>query len=115
MKQIAIISADESLRRIFAVALESADEPMSVSEFDSCCEAFCARGFDVVILLGVSSLLSGRFSLDMLERRDDAHPKVYVISWQHGEQTVMSLLECGVAQYMTFPLNISRLLLKIIG
>ncbi len=115
MKQIAIISADESLRRIFAVALESADEQMSVWEFDIFGEAMLERCYDVVIVLGVSPLLSGRFSLDKVGRRADIRPKVYVISWQHGEQTVMGLLECGVAQYMTFPLNINRLLLKIMG
>lgn len=115
MKQIAIISSDESLRRIFAIALETADGEMQISEFDSYGGTFTDGEYDVVILLGAAQVVSGRFPIDEIGRRATSRPKVYVISWQHGEQTVLGILECGVNQYMTFPLNINRLLLKIIG
>ena len=38
---------------------------------------------------------------------------VYVVAWQHSEQTVLSLLENGVDQYMTFPVNLQRLRGKV--
>lgn len=34
---------------------------------------------------------------------------VYVVSWLQSEQAVLSLLECGVDQYMAFPLSLQRL------
>ena len=40
-------------------------------------------------------------------------PLVYVVAWQQAEQTVLSLLECGVDQYMTFPVSLQRLRTKI--
>ena len=40
-------------------------------------------------------------------------PVVYVVAWQHSEQTVLSLLENGADQYMTFPVNLQRLRGKV--
>ena len=36
------------------------------------------------------------------------------IAWHQSDETVLSLIECGVDQYMTFPLNPARLRSKII-
>ena len=36
-------------------------------------------------------------------------PLFYVVSWLQSEQAVLSLLECGVDQYMAFPLSLQRL------
>ena len=68
---------------------------------------------DVVIVLAVAPFMDGsefirRIRFDMRRR-----PAVYVVSWQQSEQTVLSLLDCGVDQYMTFPLCMSRLRRKI--
>jgi DNA-binding response OmpR family regulator len=38
-----------------------------------------------------------------------------VIAWQQAEQTVLSLLEEGVDQYMTFPICVNRLRSKILS
>ena len=47
------------------------------------------------------------------------HPQTegveYVVSWQQSEQTVLSLLECGVNQYLTFPVSLQRLRAKVAG
>lgn len=39
--------------------------------------------------------------------------RIYVLSWLHDEQNVLSLLESGVDQYFTLPVNIPRLCSKI--
>ena len=68
---------------------------------------------DVVIVLSVAPFMDGsefirRICFDMRQR-----PAIYVVSWQQSEQTVLSLLDCGVDQYITFPLCMSRLQRKI--
>ena len=40
-------------------------------------------------------------------------PLVYVVAWQQAEQSVLSLLECGVDQYLTFPVSLQRLRMKV--
>ena len=40
-------------------------------------------------------------------------PLVYVVAWQQAEQSVLSLLECGVDQYLTFPVSLQRLRTKV--
>lgn len=40
-------------------------------------------------------------------------PVVYVVAWQQSEQAVLSLLENGVDQYMTFPVSLQRLRGKV--
>lgn len=46
-------------------------------------------------------------------RRSNRRPRIYVLSWLHDEQNVLSLLESGVDQYFTLPVNIPRLCSKI--
>jgi DNA-binding response OmpR family regulator len=36
-----------------------------------------------------------------------------VVSWQQAENVVLSLLECGVDQYFTFPICMGRLRNKV--
>lgn len=68
---------------------------------------------DAVVVLGSAGFASGRLSVDMLRPRGERRPEIYVVSWQHNEHTVLSLIECGVDQYMTFPLNLRRLRVKV--
>ncbi len=113
MKSIAVISADELLRRVVAIAVECARRDVDVVEADAIDDELLRCGYDAVVILGAAPIVSGRLSLGGSEILDAGRTKLYVISWQHGENTVMGLLECGVSQYMTFPLNIDRLIVKI--
>lgn len=71
--------------------------------------------YALVIVLGAAHFLNGSAWLERLRPSALHHPEIYVLSWQHTEQTVLSLMECGVDQYMTFPLNPVRLRAKVIG
>ncbi|MBR5850116.1 MAG: DNA-binding response regulator [Alistipes sp.] len=71
--------------------------------------------FDLVIVVGVGYLLSGDAFFRRVRPRPMRRPEIYLITHQQSEQTVMGLLECGVDQYMTFPLNLARLRAKVIG
>lgn len=71
--------------------------------------------FDLVIVVGTGYLLSGEAFFRRVRPRPLHRPQIYVVARCEAEQTVMGLLECGVDQYMTFPLNPSRLRAKVIG
>lgn len=56
---------------------------------------------------------SGRDVVRILRPPGLRKPLVYVVAWQQAEQSVLSLLECGVDQYLTFPVSLQRLRMKV--
>lgn len=64
---------------------------------------------DLVIILSIRPFIDGSELIRRIRLSDKRYPPIYVISWQQSEQIVLSLLECGVDQYMTFPICMSRL------
>lgn len=124
MKRIAVISSDKVLGRTVVVALRcsaarSAAGMRRVEVVTLAPAALCGEAIDTcdtVVVLGSAGFLSGRLSAEVLRRRKKrARPQIFVISWQHSEQTVLGLIECGVDQYMTFPLSLRRLCVKLLG
>lgn len=74
----------------------------------------CRRGeFDLVIMLDIAPFFNGSKPIATLRPRLMRRPELLVFSWQHSERVVLSLLECGVSQYVTFPINIRRIRGKI--
>lgn len=72
-----------------------------------------SRSYEVVIIVGVGLLRRGEGWLLRLRPYRLRPPEIYLVAWQHGEQTVLGMLECGVDQYMTLPLNPGRLRAKV--
>lgn len=70
---------------------------------------------DSVVILGAAGFLAGRLSAAAMRGRNMRRPEIFVVSWQHGEQTVLGLIESGVDQYMTFPLSLRRLCIKLLN
>ncbi|MBR3703289.1 MAG: response regulator transcription factor [Alistipes sp.] len=66
----------------------------------------------LVIILCCAALINGSELIQLLRSTSQHHPAIYVISWQQSEQMVLSLLEMGIDQYMTFPLCLQRLAAK---
>lgn len=64
---------------------------------------------DLVIILAIRPFIDGSELIQRIRSGDRRRPPIYVIAWQQSEQIVLSLLECGVDQYMTFPICMSRL------
>lgn len=64
---------------------------------------------DLVIILAIKPFINGSELIRRIRLTDKRTPPIYVIAWQQTEQIVLSLLECGVDQYMTFPICMSRL------
>ena len=65
------------------------------------------------IVLHVAPFLCGRDVVRGVRPAGLRRPLFYVVSWLQSEQAVLSLLECGVDQYMAFPLSLQRLRGKV--
>ena len=63
----------------------------------------------LIIFLNTAPFMNGQRLTESIRSIGHYHPTIYVISWQQSEHTVLSLLECGVDQYMTFPICMTRL------
>ena len=67
----------------------------------------------LVVILNHTLPINGSELIRNIRPSSQRHPAIYVISWQQNEQVVLSLLEMGVDQYMTFPICIHRLCTKV--
>ena len=69
----------------------------------------------LIILLDTALLRNGcdivarlrRARQEQTSRRGDT--AIYVVTWQQSEECVLSLLDSGIDQYLTFPISIERL------
>lgn len=68
---------------------------------------------DIVIMLSVAPFIDGSEFIRRIRRQGDRRPAVYVLSWHQAEHIVLSLLEAGVDQYLTFPVSMGRLYGKV--
>lgn len=68
---------------------------------------------DLVIILSIRPFMNGSGLIADIRQRDKRRPPIYVVSWQQAENVVLSLLECGVDQYFTFPICMGRLRNKV--
>ena len=72
----------------------------------------------LIIMLDIGPLLNGSDIVARLRRAmQESEPQrpqqrrtaIFVVTWQQSEQCVLSLLESGIDQYLTFPISIERL------
>lgn len=66
-----------------------------------------------MIILSIRPFMNGSGLIADIRQRDKRRPPIYVVSWQQAENVVLSLLECGVDQYFTFPICMGRLRNKV--
>lgn len=112
-RKIIIYSQNTLSAELIAAIIGYADEDIihchSIEQTKELCHTTNA---DLVIILSMASLL-GRQNIIKQLRYDSHKPEIYVISWRHAEQAILSLLECGIDQYMTFPICMGRLKAKV--
>ena len=114
MKRVLIAGSEIVLREMIVTIL--ADIPVEIRTADSIDSVLseCRHGcFDLVIMLDIAPILNGTNPIELLRPKPLRRPEIFVIAWQHSEQAVLSLLECGVSQYITLPINIRRVRHKI--
>lgn len=114
MHRILIVSDDEFLRNLVRLSLLDMQVEVRCAAGAEEMQRQCRRVlFDLVIVLHVSPFLCADNPVRDLRPAGLKRPLFYVVSWQQSEQTVLSLLECGVDQYMTFPVSLQRLRRKV--
>ncbi len=113
MSRVVILSGNAFAGRAVAFALGGLGAEVCVArsyeEWMSCCR----RGaVDLVLLLRAADFLARRQAVERL-RRTAGNPRLYVLMWHHSERVALALLERGVDQCMTFPVNLARLRRKV--
>lgn len=102
------------MREMVAALLADVAVQVRTADAIAAVERECRGGaFDLVIMLDIAPFFDGSEPLSLLRPKGLRRPELFVLSWQHSEQCVLSLLECGVSQYLTFPLNARRIRRKI--
>ena len=112
MYRIAIISPDRFLWALLCNSLSLVEA--DVACFERWSEALIEQlsHYNLILTLESYPFLNGADVARRL-RLSNRRPRIYVLSWLHDEQNVLSLLESGVDQYFTLPVNIPRLCGKI--
>lgn len=115
MARILIYSTDRLLAEVVRVALQGLGAEIRSAESCERFERLTSRMvFDLVLVVGVAPFWSGRELFRRVRPRPLRRPEIYVLAWHQADETVLALLESGVDQYMTFPLNLARLRGKVI-
>lgn len=114
MRQLLIIGNNGFLCDMIACAADRCGWS-AVRVADACeAERYCRRGFcERVVVVGCSTFAAGQLAVERLRPRGARRPEIFVVSWHHSEHAVLSLLECGVNQYITLPVNMHRLCRKL--
>lgn len=113
-RRILIVSEDAFVRDLLRLSLVGLGaEVRCVADCEGMRTACRRVIFDLIIVSRASMFLCGGNPVREVRPAGLRHPVVYVLSWQQAEQTVLSLLEAGVDQYMTFPVSLQRLRRKV--
>lgn len=114
MHRILIVSDDAFLCDLVRLSLADLEaEVHCAADVAGMCEQCRRMLFDLVIVLAAGLFLGGEEPLRTVRPAGLRRPAVYVLAWQQAERTVLSLLEAGVNQYMTFPVSLDRLRHKV--
>ncbi|MEG1623013.1 MAG: DNA-binding response regulator [Alistipes sp.] len=116
MYKILIVSEDDFLGNLILFSLCDIKAEVSYTSDFAKMKAVCHRGgVDLLILLAANPFLCDKGMISEVRPHGLRRPAIHVISWQQSEFFILSLLEQGVDQYMTFPLSLQRLRGKILG
>ena len=114
MKRVLIVGNDVLLCELVASLLaDIAVEVITARTIVSFARESRQGMFDLVIMVDMSAYFDGSSPTTTLRPTGLSRPQLFVLSWQHSESSVLSLLECGVSQYITFPINLRRVKRKI--
>ncbi len=110
-----IVSADKLNAETLRLALESPHINIECFDTTECLLDFCClHSVELIIFLSVTPYFTSMNIVEHLRREMcGSVPTIFVVSHSHSHSTILTLLECGVAQYMTFPLNLHRLRSKV--
>ncbi len=114
MHRILIVSDDAFLCDLVRLSLADMGAEVHCAADAAGMRTLCRRMlFDLIVVLDTGIFFAGGVSVRSVRPAGLRRPAVYVLSWQQSEQTVLSLFEEGVNQYLTFPVSLRRLRRKI--
>ncbi|MFI3263772.1 MAG: response regulator [Rikenellaceae bacterium] len=116
MTHILIVSHNTLISKTIATTLQSHSITIHYADSTQCLISLCRKHhIELILFLSLSPYFSSMNIVDYLRQEIKYMPKVYVISHSHSQTTILMLLECGVDQYLTFPLNLYRLRDKVLS
>ncbi len=113
MRTILIHSDDHEFRTLIRGLISF--EGISVIETDRRDELFriCRNNhFDKVITDDVRLFINDTHAVEAI--RQSRSNKIYILSHSHSEHLVMSLLELGITQFLSLPIDLNRLYNKLL-
>ena len=113
MYRILIVSDDPFLRDMVRFALDGLGAEVRTPGDRSEALRLARRVlFDLVLVLAACPYADCEAMLPR-RQRGMRRPRIFFVAWQHSEHAVLSVLDGGVDQYVTFPVNLQRLRLKV--
>lgn len=113
-RQILIVADDAFVCELIRLTLNGLGAEVHCAADGCRMRQLCRRiTFDLILVLQATRFLCGGNPVREVRPAGLRRPAVYVLSWQQSEQTVLGLLEAGVDQYLTFPVNLQRLRRKV--
>ena len=88
-------------------------EVESVTSREALFKRCAEKLFDKVVIEDYRLFMDGGGSVAKIRAHFTAKPKIVVLSSAIDEQSVLSLLECGVDQYLLLPVSPDRLRRKV--
>lgn len=116
MKKILVYSHSARFRALVAGLLSERETEICRAECVGELVEHCRSGtFDCVVADDVRLFMDGTDSVGRLRRSRFAGPRIFVVSADLTEDTVVALLGAGVDQYVSLPVDPTRLLDKLCG
>ena len=116
MKKIPVYSRSARFRALMSGLLSVRETEVSVAECVGDLIAGCWCGaYDCVVVDDVRLFMDGLNPVGRLRRQRCVSPKIFVVSADLTEETVVALLDAGVDQYVSLPVEPTRLLDKLCG
>lgn len=114
MVKILVYSPSFRMRAMIVGILTSPGvEVESVTSRDALFRRCGEKLFDSVVIEDYRLFMDGAGCVARIRTHFANRPKIVVLSTAVDEQTVLSLLECGVDQYLLLPLSPERLRRKV--
>ncbi|MFI3281042.1 MAG: hypothetical protein R3Y44_03600 [Rikenellaceae bacterium] len=114
MINILIVSSDPLRASAISMALQGQNLDIHHLGSRECLVEYCRiNDVQLIIFLSLSPYFASMNVVEQLSRQLVQLPKIYVVAHSQSSSTILALLECGVDQYMTFPLNLYRLRSKV--
>ncbi|MFI3324170.1 MAG: hypothetical protein SNI45_06935 [Rikenellaceae bacterium] len=115
MQNLLIVASEAIHTETIQLALNAPQITISCVDSSQCLLERCAtQRFELIIFLSIVPYFTSMNIIEQMRRElGERLPVIYVISHSHSKRTILTLLECGVSQYMTFPINLYRLRNKV--